>query len=71
MSAVLATLWLSAAAQLRLELLLANNTQFRLEMRRWDRRANGRWRLNRERGLRFERSELAVVLKALKAGERQ
>jgi len=70
MSATLATLWLNADAQLRLEILLGNNTQFRLELRRWDKRADGRWRLDRECGLRFERDELAAILKALEAGAR-
>lgn len=68
MSATLATLWLNDSAQLRLELLLGNNTQFRLELRRWEKAGHHTWRLPRKRGLRVERSELVRVLQALGGG---
>ncbi len=68
--AMIGSLWLGPGTQLRLELLPGENGLLHFELRRWIQRG-GTWRLDRKRGLRFERSELAVVLKALEAGERQ
>ncbi len=68
--ATIRSIWLGPGTQLRLDLLPGENGLLRFELRRWIQRG-GTWRLDRKRGLRFERSELAVVLKALEAGERQ
>jgi len=68
--ATIGSIWLGPGTQLRLDLLSGENGLLRFELRRWIQRG-GTWRLDRKRGLRFERSELAVVLKALEAGERQ
>jgi hypothetical protein len=68
MSATLAVLWLGDGVQLRLELLLAHNEQFRIELRRWEKTGDNTWRLPRKRGVRVERSELFRVLNAFSGG---
>jgi len=67
-SGTLAVLWLSDRVQLRLEIFIAQNEQFRLELRRWQKAGDNTWRLPRKRGVRVERGELTTLLKAVAAG---